>query len=277
MREIAAAMRAHCDQHRIESLPSQIRNREVAPGGMIQLESDVAGLQNLADLCFDHAARQPVLGNSQIEHSTRNWSGFEDRDRVAHQGEVMCGRESHWTAAHHSDFEWKFVLPASFVDVDWVLRLWSILLGQKALQGANGNGPVDFAAAAGRLARMRAHASADAGQRIRIARQPIGLFETSLGNQADVASGVGVGRAGHHAGKVRVQPIRVDFLVFVSFQHCGTATSGSCARRSFGLEGNSQPGSGAQQARSPLVNYFSRYFVRVKSALPPPATVTGLD
>ena len=66
---------------------------------------------------------------------------------------------------------------------------------------------------------MRAHASADAGQRIRIARQAIGFLESSLGNQADIASGIGVRRASHHAGKVRVQPIPVDLLVFESLQH----------------------------------------------------------
>ena len=69
---------------------------------------------------------------------------------------------------------------------------------------------------------MRAHSSADAGQRIGVARDAIGLFEAALGNQADIASGIGVRRAGHHAGEVRVQPVPVDLLVLVSFQHEGT-------------------------------------------------------
>ena len=189
---------------------------------MIQLQRDVARLQNLADLRFYHAARQPVLRNSQIQHSARDRRGFEDRDRIAHQREIVRRRESNRAAAHHRNFVRKFVLPASFVDVDRTLRLRPVLLGQKALQRANRNRPVDFAAAASRLARMRTDSSANAGQRIRIARQAISLFKSSLGNQADVASGIGMRRTRHHAGEVCVQPIRVDLLVFESLQHRGT-------------------------------------------------------
>ncbi len=220
--EIAAAMRANRDQHGIETLPAQIGNREVAAGRVIQLERDVAGLENLADLRLYHVARQAVFRNSQIEHSTRDRSGFEDRDRVAHQGKIVCGRKSHRAAADDGNFVRKFLLPAPFVDVDGMLRLGSVLLGQKSLQRANRDGLVDLAAPAGSLTRMRAHASADAGQRIGFARQAIGLFETTLGDQADVAPGVGVGRTRHHAGEVGVQPVPVDLLVFESFQHCGT-------------------------------------------------------
>src|ERR1035437_9123227 len=74
---------------------------------------------------------------------------------------------------------------------------------------------------------MRADSPADARQGIRLARQAIGLFEPPLGNQANVASGIGMGRAGHHAGKVCMQPIPVDLLVFKSLQHCGTFTPSS--------------------------------------------------
>ncbi len=222
MREIAAAVRAHGDQHRVESLAAQIGDGEVAPGGMIQLQRDVAGLKNLAHLRFHHIARQAVFRNPQIQHSAGDRSGFKNRDRIAHQREIVSGRQSHRPAADHRNLVGKFFLPAPFIDVDGMLRLGPVLLGEKSLQRADGNGPVDFAAAAGGFAGMRADASADAGQRIGLARQSIGLFEAALGNQADVASGVGMRRTGHHAGKVGVQPIPVDLLVFESLQHCGT-------------------------------------------------------
>ncbi len=227
MREIAAAVRAHRDQHRIESLLAQIGDREVSSRGVIQLESDIAGLKNLAHLRFHHIARQAVFRNSQVQHAARDRSSFEDRDRIAHQREIMRGRESHRAAADNRDFVRELFLPASFIDVDGMLRLRAILLGEKTLQRADGNGPIDLAAAAGSFARMRADPPADAGQRIRVARQPVCFFKAALGNQAHVASGVGVCRAGHHAGKVGVQPIPVDFFVFESLQHWRSCLPGS--------------------------------------------------
>ena len=103
--EIAAAMRADGDQHRVESLPAQIGDREVASGGMIQLQRDVAGFKNLANLRFDHVARQAVFGNSEIQHAAGDGRGFEDRDRVAHQREIMRGRKSNRTSADHRNLE----------------------------------------------------------------------------------------------------------------------------------------------------------------------------
>ena len=61
-----------------------------------------------------------------------------------------------------------------------MFRLWPELLGEKTLESADGNGTVDLTAAAGSFARMRADSSANAGQRIGIARDAIGFFETSL-------------------------------------------------------------------------------------------------
>src|SRR5689334_1624429 len=92
-------------------------------------------------------------------------------------------------------------------------------LGKKTLERADLNWLVDFAAAAGALTRMSANAPADAGQGIGIAREAIGFFEPSFRNQRDVPSGVGVGRAGHHAGKVGVQPIPAYRFVFKTPLH----------------------------------------------------------
>ena len=121
--QVAAAVRAHGDQHRIESLPPQIGDREVASGGLIQLERDVAGFENLAHLRFHHVARQSIFGNAQIQHSARDRRRFENRDRIAHQREIVRRRESHRAAADDRNFERQFLLPASCVHVDGMLRL----------------------------------------------------------------------------------------------------------------------------------------------------------
>src|SRR5579863_2567004 len=60
--EIAAAMSADRDQHRIEPLPPQIGDFEVTSRRMVQLEGDVSGLEDLADLGLDNIARQAILG-----------------------------------------------------------------------------------------------------------------------------------------------------------------------------------------------------------------------
>ena len=194
-------------------LPSQVGNREVSSGRMVQVQSDVARLENFADLRLNHVARQAVFRNSQIEHPACNRSSFENRDRITHQGEIMSRRKSNGATADDCDFIGKLFLAAAFVDIDGALRLGAILLGEKAFQCPDGDWTVDFAAAAGRLARMRAHSSADAGQWIRIARQTVGFFKASFRNQAHIAPSVGVRRAGHHAGKVRVQPIPINLFV----------------------------------------------------------------
>jgi hypothetical protein len=102
-----------------KSLTAQIGNREVAAGRMIQLERDVAGLENLAHLRFDHIARQAILRDSEVQHSARNRRGFENRDRVSHEGEIVRRREAHRTAADDGYLEGKLFLPASFIDVEW--------------------------------------------------------------------------------------------------------------------------------------------------------------
>src|SRR5579871_2993404 len=116
----------------------------------------------------------------------------------------MGCRKTNRTSSNHCDLERDFLLAASFIDVDRSLRFGAVLLGEKSLQGADRDRLIDFATTAGGLARMRTNSSADAGQRIWIARQPVGFFKTSFGNQADVATGIRVGRACHHAGKVCV-------------------------------------------------------------------------
>src|SRR5216684_4226787 len=100
--EIAAAMRADGDEYSIEPLAAQIGNREVAASRVIQFERDVASLKNFAHLRFDHVARQAVFRDSKVKHPARNRRGFENRDGVSHEGEVVRGRKSHRAATDYS-------------------------------------------------------------------------------------------------------------------------------------------------------------------------------
>src|SRR5215469_207896 len=105
-----------------------------------------------------------------------------------------------------------------------MLRFRSVLLREESLQSSNRDRLVDLAAAAGCFARVCAHSSANAGEGIRVAGEPVGFFESSFTNQTDVASGIGMGWARHHAREVCVQPIRINRFVFESLQHsCQTA------------------------------------------------------
>src|SRR5260370_16255409 len=126
---------------------------------------------------------------------------------------MMGGGESHRAGTDYSHLKRKFFLSPSFIDVDGMFRLGPKLFGKKTLESTNGNGTVNLAAAAGGLARMRAHSSADAGQQIGIARDSISFLEAPLGDQADIASSLGMRRAGHHAGKVRVHPLPVHLFI----------------------------------------------------------------
>jgi hypothetical protein len=66
---------------------------------------------------------------------------------------------------------------------------------------------------------MSADAPANAGQRVRPARVPVGLFESPFGNQSNVPPGISVRRTSHHAGEVGVQPILIHLLHLKTHLH----------------------------------------------------------
>src|SRR5947208_3845913 len=82
-------------------------------------------------------------------------------------------------------------------------------LGHKALQGANGDGRVKLASSAGWFARMTADAAADRSKRIRDPGIAIRLLVPPLGDEGDVAAGLGMDGTGLHAGKVGLEPLEV--------------------------------------------------------------------
>src|SRR5581483_9567181 len=103
-REIAAAVSAHRNQDSIETLRAQIFNGEILSRALVEFQRDIARLQNFPHLRFHHVARQPVLRNSQVEHSSGNRGGLKDGHGVAHQRQVVSGRQAHRTGADDGYF-----------------------------------------------------------------------------------------------------------------------------------------------------------------------------
>src|SRR5579872_1332713 len=217
--EITAAMRTDGEQNRIEAVMPQAGDGEIASSGMIQFQCDIAGGENLANLGFDDIARQPIFGNAEIKHSSGDGSGFKNCDCIAHQRQVMGGREPNRPPSDHCDLERKFVLNASGVNVDGILRFRAMAFGEKTFESPDGDGAIDFSAAARRLAGMGAYAPTDAGQRIRVASQLISFFEAAFRDESYISTRIGVRRARHHAREVGVQPILVDSLVSIALEH----------------------------------------------------------
>ena len=73
-------------------------------------------------------------------------------------------------------------------------RLDAVLLGDETLQRANRHGCVDRAASACVFARRGTHTATDRREGIRRTRDEIRLFIAALGDELDVATGVGADR-----------------------------------------------------------------------------------
>ena len=193
-------------------LPPQLADGEVASGGRIQAQGDVASFEDLAHLRLDNTSRQTILGDSEVQHSSGDGGSLEDCDRVTHQREIMCSRETDRPSADDGDLVGKF-LARPCIGRNRTTRLGPVPLGQEALESANGDRPIDLTSSARGFARMCANASANARHGIGIARKAIRVFELTFRNQRDVAAGIGVCGARHHAGEVGIQPLPIDLLV----------------------------------------------------------------
>ena len=218
--EVAAAVGSDGDKGGVE-VAAEVGDGEVTSCGLIEFEVDVSGGEDLADLGFDDVAGESVLGQAEIEHATGDLGGFEEGDGVAHEGEVVCGGEADGAGADDGDAIGELGLAAACVDVDGVAGLGAVAFGEEALECADGDGFVDFTTAAGGLAGMGADAAADAGHGIGLAGVAVGLFEVAFGDEFDVATCVGMGGAGHHAGKVGIEPIPVHLFIFEAVRHAG--------------------------------------------------------
>ena len=130
----------------------------------------------------------------------------------------MRCRQAYRAGAHHGDLIRQLGALVLF-DLQRSSGFRAVTLGEKALEGADGNGFVDGSAAASGFAGMGADAAADTGQRVGIARIAVRLLKSPFGNQGDVAPGVGSRRARHHTRKIGFEPEPVHPLVREPMQH----------------------------------------------------------
>ena len=93
--------------------------------------------------------------------------------------------------------------------VDGIARFRPMALGDKPLEGTNGDGCVKLAAAAGWLARMPADAATDGSERVRDPRVPVSLLVPPPRYQRDISPGLGMDGTGLHAGEVRLKPLEI--------------------------------------------------------------------
>ena len=183
---------------------------------------------------MDERAGQAVLGDAEAHHAARLRRGVEDRHVVAQEGEVV-GRghaggpgpdHRHLAAcapsvAGERDYRKVTTVEVALEDGRCsqqpvlgagAARLDTVLLGDVPLEGADGDGRVDVAAPAGVLARRGAHAAADRSERVRRPRDEEGLLVTPLGDQLDVAAGVGLDGAARLALDLRLPVLEVGEL-----------------------------------------------------------------
>ncbi len=92
-------------------------------------------------------------------------------------------------------------------------------LRKETLERADGDRAIDVSTAAGGFTGVSTNSAADARQRVRIAGNFVRFFKPPVRNKRDVPARIGVGWTSHHAGKIGVQPIPVNSLVFEPFQH----------------------------------------------------------
>src|SRR6266498_5575281 len=92
-RQVTAPMQTERKQNSLETLSAEICKRKIPAQTGIQLKRDTQ-VQNFANLCVQHIARQTIFRNTQTQHATRNRRCIENRYWVTQQSQVVCGGES---------------------------------------------------------------------------------------------------------------------------------------------------------------------------------------
>src|SRR5512142_1160076 len=100
-------MGSHRDEDCIKSLVAQFADCEIASCSAVQLQFDIASLDDFAHLRLDHAARKSVLGDPEIQHAAGYRGRVEERGSITHEREIVGGRETYRTGADDCDPKWK--------------------------------------------------------------------------------------------------------------------------------------------------------------------------
>ena len=206
---MSSADRVHrpgADRDRIELL-HQLLEGDVTPDSHAVAEADAQPLDQL-EVHLDRLTRQAEGRHADEHRAAAVGQLVEDRDLVAGSGQLARHGDAGRAGADDRDGR------VARRDLRHVVgdagRL--VPLDEEALHGPDRQRPVDVAAAAGALARGRADVGAHRGDRIRLARQDVALFESAFGGQIQVAAAVRADGARFLALDVALKPGGVDRL-----------------------------------------------------------------
>ncbi len=146
------------------------------------------------DLAVQDVLGQTVIGNAVAQHAAQARLAVVQGDAVAQQRQIGSHGQARRAAA--DDGHLGIELHGGRLGGRTQLRVGVDVIGDEALQIADRDGLVDFAAVAIVLAGMLAHAPAGRRERAALADQLIGLFEFAGRHQSHVPLGVDARRAG---------------------------------------------------------------------------------
>ena len=160
--------------------------------------------EHAVDVLLQRRLRQAVLGDAVAQHAARLGLALEDGGLVAEQGQVAGGGQA--ARARADDRDLLVVRDRRLLGQRHVLVG---VVGDEALEAADGDRLVDLAARAVDLALRGADATADGGEGVGLAGDRVGLGETALADQGHVALRRRRRRAGALAGRVPLLGDRV--------------------------------------------------------------------
>jgi hypothetical protein len=148
------------------------------------------------NLLVDDVPGQAVGRDAQGQHAAQDIVFFENRDGKSLDGQKPGAGQAGRPAAHHGHF----LFPVLFFFWDRGNSVFPGPVGQKTMQGHDGDGCIYICPGAGGFAGVVADPAADAGKGVLAAEQFEGLLVFALGHQGHAALETGVGRAGGLAG-----------------------------------------------------------------------------
>src|SRR6266566_4890531 len=195
-----AALQAKREEHGFVALAPEILHGKILTEPRIQAKFR-AKIENFTNLGLQNVAWQAIFWNAEMHHSTGHRRGFENGYGITEERQIVRRRHPGRARADNGNFFRPDWAGRSSKNIDGIARFRSVALGDEALQGADGNWHVKLAAAAGWLAGMPADAATDGSERV---------GDPSVAVRFLVPSLLGVDGTCLHAGKVRLQPLKID-------------------------------------------------------------------
>src|SRR5207244_12872784 len=99
-----------------------------------------AQIDKYTNLRLQNITGQAVFRNPEMHHSTRHRRSFKDSHGITKQGKIVRRRHTRRTGANDCDLFRPDGTWSSGKNIDGISRFRPMALGDKALQGADGNG-----------------------------------------------------------------------------------------------------------------------------------------